>query len=154
MKRGSTLFLKAVISLIGLGVLALCVFVLPAGIFSDKTGYYRPILIGMYLPAIPFFFALYQGLKLLSLVDKNKAFSELSVKSLKIIKYCGITIGILYGVGLPYIFYVAGMDDAPGVALIGLVFTFAPLIIAVFAAVLEKMLRDTIVIKSENDLTV
>lgn len=154
MKHGSTLFLKAVISLIGVVVLALCIFLLPKGILSDQTGYYRPILIGMYLPAIPFFFGLYQGLKLLSLIDKDKVFSENSVKALKHIKHCSAVVGSLYAVSMPYIFYVAERDDAPGVVLIGLVFTFAPLIIAVFTAVFEKMLRDAIVIKYENDLTV
>ena len=80
MDRSSTLFLRFVVSIIGIAVLALCIFALPAGISSDKTGMYRPILLGMYVPAIPFFAALYQALKLLSYIDKNKAFSELSVK--------------------------------------------------------------------------
>jgi hypothetical protein len=154
MKHGSTLILKAVISLIGAGVFALCVFLLPAGILSDKTGYYRPILIGMYVPAIPFFFGLYQGLKLLSLIDRNKVFSELSVKALRTIKFSAAIVSALYTLGLPYIYYIAEKDDAPGVMLIGLIFTFVPLIISVFAAVFEKMLQDAIVIKSENDLTV
>ena len=41
----------------------------------------------MYVAAIPFFVALYQAFKLLSYIDKNQAFSELSVKALKKIKY-------------------------------------------------------------------
>ncbi len=127
---------------------------LPSLIASGQVGYYRPILLGMYVPSIPFFIGLYQGLKLLDLIDKNKVFSKDSVNALKHIKYCSAVVGVLYALGLPYIFYVAQLDDAPGVVLIGLVFTFAPLIIAVFAAVFEKMLQDAIVIKSENDLTV
>lgn len=154
MKQGSTLFLRFVIFLIGLAVLALCVFGLPHAIGSIDPGGYDPILIGMYVPAIPFFFALYQTLKLLDYIDKNKAFSELSVKALKHIKYCGFTISALYAAGMPYIFSVADKDDAPGVVLIGLVFTFAPLVVAIFAAVLQKLLHSAIEIQSENDLTV
>ncbi len=151
MKRGSTLFLKFVICLIGLAVLALCIFVLPAGLRSDTVGYYRLILLGMYIPAIPFFIALYQALKLLNLIDQNKAFSDSSVSSLRIIKYCAIGIGALYAVGLPSIYYAAQRDDAPGVMLIGLVFTFGPVIAAVFAAVLQNILRSAINIQNENN---
>lgn len=154
MKLDSTLFLKFIISLIGLGVLALCVFALPAGIISDETGAYRPILIGMYVPAIPFFIALFQTLKLLNYIHKNKVFSELSVNALKNIKYCAIAISALYTAGMPYIFYVADQDDAPGVAAIGFVIIFASMVIATAAAVFQKLLQNAVDIKSENDLTV
>jgi hypothetical protein len=148
------MFLRLVIFLIGAAVLALCIFVLPIGIRSDTTGYYRPILIGMYVPAIPFFWALYEALKLLKYIDKNTAFSPLSVKALKNIKYCGIAIGALYMVGLPFIFRAAELDDAPGAILIGLVIIGASIVVAVFAAVLEQVLHNAIAIKAENDLTV
>lgn len=154
MKRGSTLFLKGVIVLIGTAVLAVCVFALPRTIGTIDMSGYDPILLGMYVPAIPFFLALYQALKLLIYIDKGKAFSELSVRSLNIIKYCAITISALYTAGLPYIFYVADKDDAPGVVAIGFIIIFASIVIATFAAVLQKLLQDALEIKSENDLTV
>lgn len=154
MKQGSTLFLKGVIFLIGAGVLVLCLFVLPVGIRAEDTDGYRPILMGLYVPAIPFFIALYQALKLLGYIDKNTAFSELSVRALKNIKYCAITISGLFAVGMPHIFYVADKDDAPGVVLIGCTIIAASIVIAVFAAVLQKLLQSGMEIKSENDLTV
>ena len=154
MNRGSTMFLRAVIFLIGIGVLALCVFVLPRIIGSIDVGGYDPILIGMYVPAIPFFTALWQALALLGYIDANTAFSPLSVKALKNIKYCALAISGLYAAGMPYIFYVADKDDAPGVVLIGLIIVFASLVIAVFAAVLQSLLQSAIAIKSENELTV
>lgn len=154
MKRSSTIFLRAVVVLIALIVLGLCLFVLPAGISSDATEMYHPILWGMYATAIPFFIALHQTLKLLGYIDKTKAFSQVSVKTLKTIKYCALAISGLYAVGLPYIFFVADKDDAPGAVLIGLVFTLGSLVVAVFAAVLERLLQNAINIKSENDLTV
>ena len=153
MNRG-TFFLKGVVFLIGLIVLALCTFALPAAISSDRTGYYRPILLGMYVPAIPLFFALYQALKLLSNIDKNKAFSDLSVSALKNIKYCAITISALFAAGMPYVFLVGDKDDAPGVIVLGLVIVFASVVIATFAAVLQKLIQNALDIKSENDLTV
>lgn len=154
MKRGSTLFLKFVIVLTGIAAFAVCIFVLPRAIGPIDASGYDPILLSMYVTVVPFFIVLYQGLKLLNYIDKNTAFSESSVKALKYIKYCASLDSLLYAVGMPYIFYVADKDDAPGAVLIGLVFVVAPLVVAVFAAVLQKLLQNAIDIKSENDLTV
>lgn len=153
MKHGSTLFLKSVIYLFGLAVAALCVILIGV-IFAGNAGMLLPIMLVMLLTAVPFFYALYQGLLLLRFIDKGTAFSQESVRAIKTIKYCAATISALYALSMPYIVYVADKDDAPGAVLIGLVFIFAPLVTSVFAAVLEKLLRNAIDIKSENDLTV
>lgn len=152
MKVSSTVFLRGAVLLMGLVVLALCIFALPVGLRED--GGYGPVFWGMYFTAVPFFIALYQTLKLLHYVDKNTAFSVQSVHSLKVIKYCAFIISSMYAIGMPYIYFAAQEDDAPGVVVIGLLFTFAPMVIGVFAAVLQKLLRSAIDLKSENDLTV
>jgi hypothetical protein len=158
MKHGSTLFLKIALFLIGSPVLAFCIFGLvwltnnPAN--PDYAYMLYPIVIGMYVAAIPFFVALYQAFKLLSYIDNNQAFSELSVKALKNIKFCAITISGLFVVILPFVFLVADLDDAPGLIIIGMVPIFGSMVIAVFAAVLQRLLQEAIDIKSENDLIV
>lgn len=156
MTPGSTLFLKTVIYLIGAGVLFICAWVLPQFIRAELTNDfdYGYIFLGLYVAAVPFFIALHQALKLLGFIDQNKAFSELSVKALKNIKYCAITISGLFIAGMPYIFYVGDRDDAPVVVAAGLVIIFASFVIAVFAAVLQKLFHSALEIKSENDLTV
>ena len=154
MKRGSTLFLKSAVSLIGIAVLAFCIFILPNGIRVTHWDGYRPLLVGMYVTAVPFFFALYQTMKLLNYIDTNKAFSLASITALRYIMYCGILLGVFYCVEMPYIYSLARQDDAPGVVIIGIVFTFAPFIVAVISAVLQKLLQDAITMKSENELTV
>ncbi|MEK4760855.1 DUF2975 domain-containing protein [Viridibacillus sp. FSL E2-0187] len=160
MKQVSTLFLKVAVVLIGIPILALCIFVVPeiakfaSELFSNIPYIKYLVLIYFYVTAIPFYFALYQAFKLLSYIDKSKAFSELSVRALKNIKFCAVIITTLYVVGMPLFYFMAELDDAPGIILIGMVVIFASLVIAVFAAVLEKLLKDAIVIKSENDLTV
>ena len=154
MKRGSTLFLRAVVVMIGLIVLALCLFVLPVGLRSDATGLYRPIIWGLYVAAVPFFVALYQALQLLQFIDQNKAFSELSVRSLRTVKYCALAISGLFAAGSPYIYHVADKDDAPGVLAIALIIVGASFIIATFAAVLQKLFQNGLDIQAENDLTV
>ncbi|MDF2857799.1 MAG: hypothetical protein K0Q87_3650 [Neobacillus sp.] len=158
MKQVSTLFLKIALILIGIPILALCIVGLiwlpqnPAN--PDYAHLLYPIVIGMYLSVIPFFAAFYQAFKLLSYIDKNQAFSDLSVKALKKIKNCAISFSGLYVLVLPFVFFVADLDDAPGLVLVGMVPIFASMVIAVFAAVLQKLLKEAIDIKSENDLIV
>ena len=153
MKKGSTLFLKLVISLIGIAVLALC-FLFTLEVIKAGGGLFLPILIIMCVTAIPFCFALYQALKLLGYIDKNIAFSELSVKALRNIKYCAIVIGALYVAGMPFLVSVADKDDAPGAVGFGLIFILASIVIATFAAVLQRLVQNGLDMKSENDLTV
>jgi hypothetical protein len=152
-KKSSTVFLKAVLILLGLGVLALCVGAVWLG-FDDKTGLYSRVMFCLPVTSIPFFIALYQAWKLLSYIDRNEAFSPLSIKALRNIKFSAITISILYAALMPFIFIAAEIDDAPGVVLIGLVLMCAPIVVAVFAAVLQKLLQNGVDIKSENELTV
>ncbi|MFH0891269.1 MAG: DUF2975 domain-containing protein [Candidatus Falkowbacteria bacterium] len=154
MKQGSTMFLRGVVVLIGLTVLALCVLILYVAITSEELGAYRSVLLSLYLPAIPFYIALGRALKLLSSIDKNEAFSQVSVKALKNIKFCGIAISVLFAAGMPLIIRAADQDDAPGVVMIGLVIIFASLVIATFAALLQKLLKEALDIKKENELTV
>lgn len=159
MKR-ETLFLKIVLFFMALPVLAVCIFVVPpfssfvAELLPDWAFLQYFFMFAMYGTAIAYFFALYQAMKLLGYIDRNIAFSELSVKALKTIKYCAITITVLYAFSLPLILYMAQVDDAPGLGGIGMIITFVAIVIAVFAAVLEKLFRNAIEIQSENDLTV
>ncbi|AEP91060.1 DUF2975 domain-containing protein [Bacillus subtilis] len=160
MNRMSTIFLKIALVLIGIPILALCIFLVPkianysAELFPNITYIKYLVFIYLYVTAVPFYFALYQAFKLLSYIDKNKAFSGLSVRALKNIKYCAVTISIFYAAGMPVFYLMAEIDDAPGIIVIGLVIIFASMVIAVFAAVLQKLLKEAIDIKSENDLTV
>ncbi|MEK3735125.1 MULTISPECIES: DUF2975 domain-containing protein [Paenibacillus] len=157
MKR-ETLFLKLTVFLIGTPIALLCVWGLPS-IMKDAAAYFPaywlyPVLAGMYISAIPFFVALVQAYKLLNYIDRNEAFSDLSVRALRTIKYCGLSISGLYAVILPFLFFMADMDDAPGLLAIGIIIVFASFVIAAFAALLQKLLQNAIDIKSENDLTV
>lgn len=160
MKRGSTLFLKLALVVIGIPVLALCIFLVPeiadfiADLYPDYTFLKYFVFIIFYASAIPFYFALYQAYKLLNYIDSNKAFSELSVTALKKIKYCAITISVLYVFAVPLFYLIAQADDAPGLIIVGMFPIFGSMVIAVFAAVLQRLLKEAIDIKNENDLTV
>lgn len=158
MKRSSTTFLKISIFLIGLPIFVLCILGLPWLINNPVNPYYSiilyPIIFGLYLTVVPFFIALYQAIQLLNFIDRNKSFSDLSIQSLKVIKFCAFTISGLYALMMPLFYLLAEVDDAPGIILIGIVFVFASLVGALFAAVLQKLLKEAIDIKTDNDLTI
>lgn len=160
MKRGSTHFLRFTLFLIGMGVLALCIFALPSlwkggsEEFPMASNAVFAIVIGIYATTIPFFFALWQTVKLLRYIDQNKAFSDLSVKALRNIKYCVMIVAVLYIGFVPLLFPIAQADDAPGLIIVGVGIALAPITVTVFTAILQRLLQNAIDIKSENDLTV
>lgn len=156
MKRGSTIFLKTVVYILVLGALAIASFAMWLTYNAEGGGGidYRPLVAVMCVAVIPFLVAQWQALKLLGLIEKGTAFSGHAVDALKKIKYCGIAISIIFLADLPYAVILADQDDAPGVVGIVFVIAFASAVIATFAALLQKLLRSVVDIKSENDMTV
>jgi len=158
MRKGTTAFLKIAIFMIGLFVIVFCSFWLP-GLASDaekmnpEYAYLKlPVLLGLYITAIPFFLALNRAWRLLNDIESGNAFSERSVTFLRHIKNCATTIMIMYISGI----LLLAVNNAlhPGIAVVGIIIIFATLVIAVFAAVLQELLRSALEIKEENDLTV
>ena len=158
--RRETMILKIAVIMLGIPVAALSVLLLPwiardAAQSSIRMTYViYGILILMYISVVPFFAALYQGFRLLGYIDSNKAFSELSLKSIQKIRSCAAAISIIYLFAMPLFYIVAEIDDAPGVILVGMIFVFAPLTVAVFAAILKKLLKNAIDLKNDNELTI
>src|SRR3954468_23497855 len=97
MNRNSTIFLQAVIVLIGIGALALMLWephIEGRNAHSTLFEIYfnDPLLAYAYIASIPFFIALYQAFKLLGYVGQDKVFSQEAVKALRTIKYCAMAI--------------------------------------------------------------
>lgn len=160
-KRASTLFLKSVLIFIALVVSVGCYFAfpniwngLPAEWPNIPAVLLYPGLISFDLSLIPFLIALYQAFTLLQFIDTNNAFSEASIRALRNIKFCAISMSVLYWITMPLMFAVAELDDAPGLILMWATFASAPLVIATFAAVLQKLVQSAIDMKTEIDLTV
>ena len=160
MKRSSTIFLQAVIVLIGIGALALMLWEphiegrnAHATVF--QIYFNDPFLAYAYTASILFFVALYQAFKLFGCIGRNEVFSQRSVKALRTIKYCAISlVGFILGAEAYIFIAVRGKDDIAGGVAIGLVLIFAFAVIATAAAVFEKLLQSAVDIKTENDLTV
>lgn len=156
MKKVSTNFLRSIVVLIGAAVLGVCIFALPTVIYAELRGDfdYLPLLVGLYVPLVPFLVALRAALRLLSNIDKNEGFSQSSVEAFQRIKRSAFIISVVFACGMPYIFYLADMDDAPGLVALGLVIIGASVVIGTFAGIMQKMFQNAVDIKHENDLTV
>jgi hypothetical protein len=158
MNRASTLFLRLVISLIGIAALAVCVFRLPRMIAQEaaktpETAWQIYLfLVGAYIQAALSLFALYQAFKLLSYADGNQAFSELSVRALRHIKHSAVSIGLLMVAGVVWVMVLsAGSgDDSAGPVMIGFIGTFASSVVAAAAAVLQQLVQKAIDTKKEG----
>lgn len=160
MKRNSTIFLQLVIVLIGIGALAFLLWEphiegrnVNATLF--QIYFNDPFLAYAYIGSISFFMALYQAFILLGYIGQNKVFSLNSVKALRTIKYCAMTL-VAFILGAEAYFFIAvrGKDDIAGGVAMGLVLIFVSAVIGTAAAVFEKTLQSAVDIKSENDLTV
>lgn len=150
MKKGTTLFLRVAVVVMGLPVFAICILWLPS-----VFGYFHFLMItGAYITAAAFFFALNQAMKLLNLIDNNDAFSRKSVLALGKIKYAAVLISGIYIVMFPFLCPIADADDAPGVVGFPIIIVFASIVIATFAAVLQRLLAQAVQIKEDNDLTI
>ena len=161
MQRKTTLFLRLAIWLMGL--MATALFGLEAWIMlvglirggSQLRLVRMAVGLGTCGAAVCFWGTLIQALKLLGYIDKGNAFSEVSVTALKKIKQWAMGVGMIFTVvGLPYLYYLADIGDAPGLVVIGLVLTCVPYIISVFAALLQRLLREAVQMKVENELTI
>jgi hypothetical protein len=158
MKRSSTVFLQAVIVLIGIGALALLLWE-PHIEGRNKHAtpfevYFKdPFLAYAYIASISFFVALYQAFKVLGYVGQNQVFSHAAVRALRIIKYCAIAlIGFVAG-GMIFIL-LSDEDNKQGGVFMGILITFGSIVIATAAAMFERILQNAVDMKSENDLTV
>ena len=159
MKRISTVFLQAVIVLIGIVALAILIRIpLTEGRATNLdlfSIYFDSFILYGYAASIAFFVALYKAFKLLGYIGQNKVFSLNSVNTLKSIKYCAIVFSVLIVTAGLYIrIFHSKEDDPAGFLAICIVTTFASIVVATAAAIFEKLLQNAIDMKSENDLTI
>jgi len=159
MKRVPTIFLQAVVVLIGVVVLVALIWLpLTEGRATNLdllSIYADPLILYGYTTSIAFFVALYKAFRLLGYIGQNKVFSSNSVGALKSIKYCAIAFSILIVAAGIYVDISHHKDDDPaGFLALCMVTTFASIVVATAAAIFEKILQNAIDMKSENDLTI
>lgn len=159
MKRISIIFLQIVIVLIGIVALVIMIRLpLTEGRAKNLDMfniYADPFILYGYASSIVFFVAFYKAFKLLGYIGQNKVFSPNSVETLKSIKYCAIVLSVLIAMAGLYIRISHNKDDDPaGFLAICIVTTFVSIVVAIAAAIFEKILQNAIYMKSENGLTI
>lgn len=157
MKKGSTLFLQAVVVLVGLSALAFLLWEPHVEGRNAKATLFQiyfhdPFLAYAYTASLAFFLGLYQTFKVLGYVRQDQAFSEATVRALRTLKYCAVAL-IGFAAGGVLFMMVAGEPEPPGFVM-GFLVAFASLVVATGAAMLERVLQNATDLKSENDLTV
>ncbi|PFJ29041.1 MULTISPECIES: DUF2975 domain-containing protein [Bacillus cereus group] len=157
-KQGASTFLKVIILLIGIAVLAACIFFLPEAARRDaieRPGDYSlyPLLICAYGICITLSLALYQLFKLLTYIEKKIALSELSLQSLKVIKKCAFTLIIFILLAIVYLGVHAQFtgDDAAGPISLGLMGILATSIIVAIMDVLQKPIKNFLDLQPKNN---
>ncbi len=147
------LFLRVALFAMGGFILFLCVIMFSA--FTDpRNAEFKLLVSGLYVAALPFFYALYQAWKLLDLIKASKAFTAESVRALGIVSYCGAVIAVVILLVSPFFYNIAQREDAPGVFAISLMIVFMSMVISVFTGLLKMLFQNAVDIKNENDLTV
>lgn len=162
-KQGVTTITRVFVYLIAAGVFSVCALLLPEiareeARSNPHAGPVLPYFLGAWILSIPVFIALYETHKLLGYIDENKAFSALSIQALQRIKACAFLFSgmiILAAITTVIAARIAyPQEDTPPIMMIGSILAFTSLIIAIFVAVLQRLLREAIHMKTENELTV
>ena len=88
--------------------------------------------------------------------DGNVAFSELSAKAWRYIKYSAVTIGVLMVAGIVTLMVLSRGkgEDITGIVAPAILITFLSSVVAIVAAVFQKRVQKALDVKSENDLPV
>lgn len=152
MKKSLTIFFRAVIVLIGIGTLAFMLWEphiegRNANATLFQIYFNDPFLAYAYIASIAYFAALYQAFKLFGYIVQNKVFSLNSMKALRAIKYCAMSLVGFIVAPVTYLFIVRPDDDIAGGVALGLLLIFVSVVVATAAAVFEKKLQSAINIK-------
>jgi hypothetical protein len=141
-----TIFLRAVIVLIGIVALALMLWEPHLEGRNAHTTLFEvyfkdPFLAYAYLASMPFFVALYQACKVLGYIGQNEAFSQATVKALRSIRLCALALMSFVAVGELFIF-LGDSDDRAGGVFVGILIVFGSVVIATAAAMFERIFQD------------
>ena len=144
MKRINSILLSLGIVAIGIIVLFLCVYLLPilaqeaAAVHPEVAYLQYPILLGLYATAIPFFYALYESVSMIYMIERESLHSSRIVKGLNYIKYCAFVIIALYVAG--FIILDTANAFPPIMAVVGFIIIVVSIMVATGAAFIKNVL--------------
>lgn len=153
-----TIFLKVVTAILDFFTLFF-VYALGWGAYSsivDKSIFdLQMISTGfLFLAALLVFVISYYLFKIFYLMDKQRFFTQTSLRAVKMIRNLFIAeFFVLLGI-MPFVYYSADRGDAPGLIIIIGAVVFLPLAISAFISAMQQILIKAINMKDENDLTI
>ncbi len=130
--------MKVMLIIAGLGVLFLDLYVLPLAIIVGGNNdyimmpYLMVIYLSIYIMSFPFFVILFKAFITLNLIKVEQFYSLKTVKNFQLIKVCAYSITLVVFVDLPFLYFLADYEDAPGLLLIGIIIFGVSLFIALF----------------------
>ena len=144
MKRINSVMLSLVIVSLGMIVLLLCVYLLPilaketVAMHPEVAYLQYPILLGLYATAVPFFYALYESVSMIYMIEQKSLHSSRIVKGLNYIKYCAFVIITLYVAG--FIILDTANAFPPIMAVVGIIIIVVSMMVATGAAFIKNVL--------------
>ena len=149
MKRNFTVVLQAVVVLMGIAALAFLLWEPQVEGRNVHATFFQiyfndPFLVWAYTASISFFVGLHHTFKLLGYVGTNQALSLNSVRALRNIRYCAISLICFMVPAVAYLFIVRPGDDIAGGVFMGLLISFISTIVAATVSVFEKVLQKMI----------
>lgn len=146
MKKQIAIFLQVLVVIIGLGAGALLLWeprIEGRNVHAtlSETYFGDPFLAFVYLGSIPFFVALYQVFKLIGYVGKNNSYSRKTIKSLRVVRCCALTIIGFVVAGEIYILLNHGDDDPAGGLFVGSLIALGAGVVALVSTFLERFFQ-------------
>jgi len=139
--------MKVMLIIAGLGILFLDLYVLPLAIIAEGNDDYlmRPYLmiiyLSIYIMSFPFFVILFKAFIMLNLIKIEQFYSLKTVKNFQVIKVCAYSITLVVFVDLPFLFFLADYEDAPGLLLMGIIIFGVSLFIALLITRLKLLIE-------------
>lgn len=150
--------LKAAVIFVGLVLLFVYAFVLPAyganiaSLYPEFSGRYLPWLIFLCVTAVPCFTALALCWKIAASIGRDQSFTEQNAARLRIISLLAAGDSAYFFLG-NIVLAALGMSH-PGVLLFSLAFVLAGLAVTVAAAALSHLVKKAAALQEQSDLTI
>lgn len=144
MQKINSTILSSVTILIGTIILLLCVFVLPKVtqetvlIHPEVTYLKYPVLLGMYATALPFFYAIYETLIMIQIIEYQSINPSRIVQGLNRIKYGAFVIIVFYVLGIFILDYANALP--PIIAVMGFGILLVTIMVAAGASFIKNIL--------------
>ncbi|GEL03998.1 DUF2975 domain-containing protein [Rummeliibacillus stabekisii] len=144
MQKINSTILSSVTILIGTIILLLCVFVLPKVaqetvlIHPEVTYLKYPVLLGMYATALPFFYAIYETLIMIQIIEYQSINPSRIVQGLNRIKYSAFVIIVFYVLGIFILDYANALP--PIIAVMGFGILLVTIMVAAGASFIKNIL--------------